>query len=149
MKIKIDASVFVAAARPSEPHYAESRAFVLEAQMKNAEIICPSLILPECSAAIARRTGNPFLAAGLVALIEGWPGIQLIQINLSRARRAARIAADHKLRGADAIYIAIAEEYSTLLVAWDAEILQRGAPVVTTLSPANWLVANPPSHTST
>jgi hypothetical protein len=32
MKITIDASVFVAAARPAEPHYLKSRAFIPEAQ---------------------------------------------------------------------------------------------------------------------
>jgi predicted nucleic acid-binding protein len=146
MRITIDASVFVAGMRPSEPHYAESRAFILEAQMAKVEVICPTLVLPECSAAIARRTGNPLLAAGLVAMIESWPDLQLLPLNLSRARRAATIGADHRLRGADSIYVAIAEEYATPLIAWDDEILKRGASVVVTMTPANWLVANPPSY---
>lgn len=146
MKLTIDASVFVAGARPSEPHYAESRAFILEAQMAKVEVICPTLVLPECGAAIARRTGNPALAVSLVAMIESWPDSKLIQLNLPRARRAAQIAASHGLRGADAIYVTIAEEYSTPLVAWDGEILQRGASVVATMTPADWLAAHPPSY---
>lgn len=52
MKITIDASVFVAAARPAEPHYLESRAFIPEAQKVNIEVICPTLVLLECGAAL-------------------------------------------------------------------------------------------------
>ncbi|MGH9939048.1 MAG: type II toxin-antitoxin system VapC family toxin, partial [Blastocatellia bacterium] len=132
MRITIDASVFVAAARPAEPHYLESRAFILEAQKTNAEVICPTLVLPECGAAIARRTGNPTLALSVVVMIDGWWGLQLIQLMASRARRAAQIAADQRLRGADSVYVAIAEEFASTLVTWDGEMLQRGAALVTT-----------------
>lgn len=145
MRVTIDASVFVAGVRPSEPHYAYSRAFILEAQIAKAEVICPTLILPECSAAIARRTGDPVLASSVVKSIENWPGIQFAQVNLSRAKRSAQIAAVHRLRGADSIYTAISEEFSTTLVTWDNEMLQRGVAIVTTMTPADWLKANPPS----
>jgi predicted nucleic acid-binding protein len=70
MRITIDASVFVAAARPAEPHYSRSRAFIPEAQKVNIELICPTLVLPECGAAIARRTGNPMLALSAVVMID-------------------------------------------------------------------------------
>ncbi len=142
MRITIDASVFVAAARPSEPHYAESRAFISEAQKIYVEVVCPTLTLPECSAAVARRTGNIGLALGVVTMIAGWPGLQLIDLTVARAHRSARIAADQRLRGADSIYVAVAEEYAATLITWDSDMLQRGAVLVTTMTPADWLAAN-------
>jgi hypothetical protein len=52
MKITIVASVFVAAARPAEPPYLRTCAFIPEAQKANVEAICPTLIPLECGAAL-------------------------------------------------------------------------------------------------
>jgi predicted nucleic acid-binding protein len=145
MRLTIDASVFIAAARTTEPNFASSGGFLKQARAILAEVICPVLVLPECSAAITRRTSNPALALTLITAIEGWPDLQLIQLTSARARRAAQLAATHRLRGADSIFLATAEEFTTLLVTWDDEMLQRGAAVVTVITPADWLSANQPN----
>ena len=64
VKFTIDASVFVASARSDEPNYLISRDFLREAQTH--EVYCPSLVLVECAAAIARQTRDPSLAEELV-----------------------------------------------------------------------------------
>ena len=56
------------------------------------EVYCPTLALAECAAAIARQTDDPHLARELVSMIEDFPGIRLISLDLSQARRAAQIA---------------------------------------------------------
>ncbi len=147
MRITIDASVFIAAARTTEPNFAISSRFLKQARTVHAEVFCPALVLPECSAAIARRTSNTALALTLVTAIEGWPGLQLIQLTSARAQRAAQLAAVHRLRGADSIYLATAEEFTTTLVTWDDEMLQRGASVVTAVTPTDWLSTNQPGAT--
>lgn len=93
MIITIDASVFVAVARPSEVRHVESRAFLRAARNVNVAVVCPALLLPECSAAITRRTGDVELATDLLAQIEEWPGLRLITLTQPRTRRAARLAA--------------------------------------------------------
>jgi predicted nucleic acid-binding protein len=75
------------------------------------------------------------MADELIALIEEFPGMNLTPLNLPLARRAAQIATAQQLRGADAIYVAVAEEFSAILIAWDAEMLVRG-PATT---PQAWL----------
>jgi predicted nucleic acid-binding protein len=141
--ICIDASVFVAAARPSEAQHAESQAF-LQAVQVTAEALCvPVLVLPECAAAIARRTQNPDLGMRLVRLIERFPGLQLIPLSGGLAHRGADVAAVHQLRGVDAVYVAVAEALRATLVTWDAEMLGRGSTVVDTATPATWLQARP------
>lgn len=148
MKITIDASVFVAAARSVEPHYAVSVNFLEAAQTAKVEIICPTLVLAECSAAVARRTGDTALALRTVGLIEKRPGLRLVRLTIVRARRAAQSAAYQRLRGADSIYVATAEEFATTLITWDSEMLKRGAAVVSAMTPADWLNAHQinPSH---
>ena len=109
-------------------------------QTVNAEIFCPSLVLPESSAAIARRSGDEKLAMLTAKLIAGQVGMQLISITKTRAQRAAHIAAHQKLHGADSVYVAIAEEFAATLVTLDSSILQRAGNLVAVTTPADWLL---------
>lgn len=97
------------------------------------------LVLPECAAALARRTDSAEKGAYLVDFIQGFPGIQLVSLSFQLAERAAQIAAHYRLSGADAVYAATAERQDATLVTWDTEMLERGAAVIPTLTPAEWL----------
>lgn len=52
---------------------------------------------------------------------------------------AVQVARDHRLRGADSVYVSVAETFDSKLIAWDAEMLERGADIVTTMSPLEWM----------
>jgi len=101
--------------------------------------VCPVLVLPECAAAVARPTGELWLAEEVLALIQSLPGINLASVDFPLARRAADIAALHRLRGADSIYVAVAEAHGATLVTWDTEMLDRAPAVVKTMTPTAWL----------
>ncbi len=137
--ICIDASVFVAAARAAEEQHADSMAFLREVQAQGEEVYCPTLVLPECAAAIARRTDDPDLARQLVLLIEQYPRLQLVALALPLAQRAVQVAAMHQLRGADAVYVAVAGAVGARLITWEVEMLNRGAAGVSTATPTMWL----------
>ena len=138
MNCTIDASVFVAAVRLEEDHYTVSREFLRQAREEAVTVLCPTLVLPECAAAIARPTGDSALVEELTVLIEDFPGLRLVSIDLPLARRAVQIATTHRLRGADSIYVAVAEMFNATLVTWDAEMLQRGSAAIQTLTPTEW-----------
>jgi predicted nucleic acid-binding protein len=139
MRWTIDASVFVSSARSDESSYLISRNFLRSVQ--SLEVYCPTLALAECAAAIARQTGNPSLAEELVAILEDFPGMNLIPLDLTLARKAAKIAILHRLRGADAVYVAVAEAFGATLITWDREMLSRCPSVVATMTPESWLWA--------
>lgn len=139
MTITIDASVFVSSARTEEAHYRVSRQFLIQVQSQNVALFCPALVLPECAAAIARPTGDAALGEELVALIEAMPGLRLVHLDSPLAHRAAKIAARHRLRGADAVYVAVAEALDATLITWDGEMLEHGAAIVTTMTPSQFL----------
>jgi len=65
-------------------------------------------------------------------MIEDFPGINLISLDLSLARRAAQIAVEHRLRGADAAYVVVADAFDAALISWDQEMLKRCPVAVTT-----------------
>ena len=75
--------------------------------------------------------------------MENFPNINLVPLTEQRAQAAVQIAFLCRLRGADAVYAAVAQEYGTTLITWDQELLTRGANAVPTLTPTDWLAANP------
>lgn len=139
MRCTIDASVFVASARDTEAHHKESLEFLRSVQKEGDEVICPTLVLPECSAAIARQTEQPILAEKLLSLIETLPKLLLVSLDIGLGRKAAQIAATHRLRGADSVYTAVAEALDATLVTLDAEMLKGAPAIVKTMTPLDWL----------
>jgi predicted nucleic acid-binding protein len=103
------------------------------------KIFCPTLVLSECGAAIARPTGDSVLSRKLVSLIERFPGMSLVALDRMLAKRAAEIAIDHRLRGADAVYIGVAAAFDATLVTWDQEMLQRCPEFIPAMSPEQWM----------
>lgn len=137
MSLTIDASVFVSAARPSEKLYPLSFRFLH--RVKGTRIFCPTLVLAECGAAIARPTGDSLLSGRLVDLIRYFPGMTQVPLDQSLAFRAAEIAIGNRLRGADAVYAAVAENFDATLVSWDEEMLERSPQSVRAINPERWL----------
>jgi len=137
MNVTIDASVFVSAVRPSEKLYSLSYRFLRK--VKGSRILCPTLVLSECGAAIARPTGDSILSKKLVSLAESFPGMNQVSLDLPLARRAAEIAIDYRLRGADAVNVAVADKFNADLVSWDDEMIQRCPEFVKAISPEQWL----------
>jgi predicted nucleic acid-binding protein len=103
------------------------------------KVCCPTLTLPECAAALARRTNRTEMGAEIVRFIQTFPSIRLEPLTLRHSELAAEIAAHYRLRGADAIYVATAAQWEASLVTWDTEMLERGASVVDTVTPQEWL----------
>lgn len=141
MSYTIDASVFVAAARPAEADHAASLEFLEQIVHQRRATACPTLLLAECAAAIARATDDEALAEETVTLIEAYPGLSLVPLSRNLMHRAAEIAIRQRLRGADAVYVAVTERMESTLVSWDQEMLERGRAVVTTAKPDEVLAA--------
>jgi predicted nucleic acid-binding protein len=63
------------------------------------------------------------------------PHLTLIPLTAATARQAAELAANHRLRGADAVYLAVARRYGTALVSRDEEQRTRGSAVAMCQTP--------------
>jgi predicted nucleic acid-binding protein len=71
-------------------------------------------------------------------MIENFPGIQQFSLDLSMAKRAAEIAVEHRLRGADAVYVAVADAVDAALITWYQEMLKRCPAAVETMTLKEW-----------
>jgi predicted nucleic acid-binding protein len=135
----IDASVHVSALNPAEADSNSSREFLALVQREHVPLFCPTLLLVEVAAAVARALGDTRRAAALAAAVRGWPNQTLVPLDEPLAGRAASLAATALLRGADAVYAAVAQQYDTTLVTLDRQQLERLPPEVKTARPAELL----------
>ena len=132
----VDASVWVSYFMQEEETHSASRDWVSQQVDTGTPILGPSHVLAEISGAVSRRTGREELGRVSSTVISRLPDFQLIPIDRELADVSASVAAGMKLRGADAIYVALALLVNSPLVTWDKEQIDRGAPIVETLSPA-------------
>jgi predicted nucleic acid-binding protein len=131
----VDASVWVSAFVSSDVNYAASLAWLRTQSAGGRSIVDPALVLPEVAGALARRSGDLAFARAVIADMRQLPGLRLVTLTGPAAYRSAARAIDLGLRGADAVYVAVAERLGVPLVTWDQEQLARAAAVIQTRTP--------------
>jgi len=134
-RFTIDASVFVNAFHAHEPGHAESAAFLAALYERDDPIIVPTLLLAEIASAVARFTDNTDVALGYLDVLTTLPNVALMSLSRALAKQAATIAARQRVRGADAVYLSVAQRYATTMVSCDAEQLTRGSRIVVCKTP--------------
>jgi predicted nucleic acid-binding protein len=132
----IDASVFVNAFNPHEEGHADSLQILATIQERADPVIVPALLIPEVASAAARASDDSAGALQYATATAALPHLMLVTLTPAMARQAAELAARHRLRGADAVYLAVARRYGTTLVSRDDEQRTRGSAVATCKTPA-------------
>jgi predicted nucleic acid-binding protein len=131
----IDASVYIALVNAHEREHASSWAWFEQAKAAEESVVAPVILLAEVAAALSRGMGDPTLAHRVVQQLARSAAIELVQITMSLAERSAAIAAEHRIRGCDAVYVALADQLGDTLVTLDRQQLERGAALVTVRAP--------------
>ena len=121
----VDASVWVRAIMPKEEHHQSSKRFLQSAIRRGVMIHAPVLVPVEVGASIIRRTHDHIRARQVVRDILVMPLVTLYPVDTPLMLRSIRLAFTCELRGADAIYAALADALQMPLVSWDGEHLQR------------------------
>jgi predicted nucleic acid-binding protein len=131
----IDASVFVADARPDEPGHTDSTTFLRAVLDRDAATHLPAIVLAEIASAITRAIGDPWLAQRMASVYRRWPRTRIVAVDDQLGARAARLAAEQRLRGCDAVYVALAQTLGAPLVTLDQEQRDRAPSSVIALTP--------------
>ena len=134
--LTLDASVLVAACRRHEPGHEASRRLLAALREDDVPLIEPAILPVEIAAALG-RTGVPQdlaleFALGAIAL----PRVTVVAVDERLARAAAELAARRRLRGADAIYAAVAALYGARLVTLDDEQRRRAPAAAGAMGPS-------------
>ncbi len=131
----VDASVYVALYKVREQGHQDAWAWLEATHAAGDEITAPAILMPEVASAISRGSNQPVLARRAVRQILTAPVVELIPVTVSLSERAAAIAIECRIHGADALYVALAERNQDTLVTLDRQQRERGAMVVPTRKP--------------
>jgi predicted nucleic acid-binding protein len=134
--VVVDASVWVSRLVPHAVHHEVSRHWLERYTADGGRLVAPVILFIEVAGAIARRTGQPALAHRAVAQLWSIGALRVAPVDMAVGREATRLAADLRMRGADAIYAAVARRLRIPLVTWDAEQQQRAGVLIPTYTPA-------------
>lgn len=135
----IDASVHINALNPSEAGSAESHRCLHRLVATRQPLLSPTLLLLEVAAAIARVLDDADMALALTRGIQALPRQLWIPLDTDITEMAARLCAQSRLRGADAVYAAVARRYGATLITRDHQQLERLAALVRVLTPEDVL----------
>lgn len=137
----VDASVWVNAFDQREPGHLVSRQFLEVLRDQALPIIVPNLVLVEVAGAISRTRQAPVQAQAFAIALSRLPYVTVRVLDEVCALHALTLAAQHGLRGADAVYAAVAHEVGSTLVTLDNEHLTRLINLITVCTPAVALAA--------
>jgi len=134
MRLVLDASVAVAAARVREPSHRAAQARVARILRGEDELIVPTIFSVEVVAALA-RVDEP--AAEIRAYVDALLRVaaRIVPLSPVVARRARETAMRWRLRAADALYVSLASWESLPLCTLDREMRQRGAGACEAIDP--------------
>jgi predicted nucleic acid-binding protein len=131
----IDASVFINAEIVGEEFHEYSAKLMQNIRDRGITIIVPEIILPEISSAIARGTDNPEKALEFVKELRQIPNIVFVPIDREISDHASKLAAECRLRGCDAIYVAVASLFRAKLISLDKQQMERSLKCIKTATP--------------
>lgn len=135
----LDANIFVRDVDPREPGHDVCHALIQRLRLGGEPIVVPLLILAEIAGSVSRTRNDPMRARVFVEIVRDLPSITFLPLDEQLAQAATELAADYRLRGADAVYVAVARQAGTTLVTLDDEQRVRAATVVPTRTPAQVL----------
>jgi predicted nucleic acid-binding protein len=135
MIFTIDASIFLSSCNKTEKDSSDSLDFLNLIKKHETLIVEPTLMPVEVAASIRRGCGSNQLAVEYAELILNLPHAIFVQLDNDFSRKAAKIASEYSLRGADSIYMTVALQYGSILVSLDKEQLDRAPSTVKACPP--------------
>ena len=128
--IVVDASVWISILMKNDFFHRQSYAWFEAYSVTKSGIAAPSLLLAEMAGGIARRTDDARMGKASIRYLMALEDVKIVSIDYELALIAAELASECRLRGADAIYVALAHKLEVPLLSWDQEQITRVQNVV-------------------
>lgn len=141
LRLTVDASVWINARSPREKGYNQSKKALMIIEEMNIPVFSPSILIVELAASVSRATGDEKAGILFSRLVSELPNIELMPVTLELARDAAVIASRLKIRGADALYCAVAAERKAVLLSRDREQIERAKGLIKVIEPDDFIAA--------
>ena len=130
----IDASVWVSFFLESDSFHSKARDLIRSfAQAPGETMRIPTLAMVEVAGTISRVTNSPILANKSIHIMEDL-GVEIYDLDEVLAKLATELASQLAVKGADAVYIALARDLADSLVTFDKQQRERAAKIVDVVS---------------
>ena len=137
----LDASVLVAFLRPGDPFHGDADAMVKRLTLMPVTLYVPAMAFAEVAAALARGEDDTALALSGISHLNKLRRLRVIAVDKSVGWMAAYAAANYRIRGCDAVYVALAQNLSAVLVTLDRQQRERSPRTVVAQTPADILAS--------
>ena len=133
--VVIDASVWVSLILSQDVNNTLAKNWITHHTQGGGLLVAPDLLAVELSGALSRITGHPQSAYQAANQLYLLPFMRIVHLDRGLVSEEMRIAADHALRGASSMYVALAKIEGIPLVTFDNEQLARPAGIISTIRP--------------
>ena len=126
--IVIDSSFFVSLFVHKDVNHKKALHLWEDLRRKGIKAIAPTLLLPEVCGVIARVTKDKKYANEVKKMMERWLKIGVLvlkELTVKRANVSADISINFNLKGADAIFVSLAQEFNLKFITFDKEIKRK------------------------
>ncbi len=112
----IDTSVWASRLLPHDSNHQAARTWIDNYILNGGSFAAPMLFVIEIASVIARETlppNNPQADAHkAISQLYALPIMRLVPVNQALVDEATDLAADHRIRGADSLFVALARQLS-------------------------------------
>jgi predicted nucleic acid-binding protein len=133
--VVIDTSIWISHLVPADAHHASTNVWLNTISARPQRFSVPAIFLAEVSGVLARIDAPDAFVSDTVGQIDRSDRFNIAAISLGQAMLAADIARMAKIRGSDAVFVALAISLEIPLVTWDKQQRERGAVFCRTMTP--------------
>ncbi len=133
--IVIDTSAWIAGLVSDDAHHADTVPFLRLMESRTTRFVVPALFLAEIAGVLARTGERDEIIQREITSIETGGRFHIVPISVGQGLLAAEIARVAKIRGSDAVFLALARGFELPLVSWDRQQRERGSLICQTMTP--------------
>ena len=133
--IVIDTSAWIAGLVTTDAHHADTSPFLDLMELRPIRFIVPAHFLAEVAGVLARTGESDEIIEREIKSIDSSGRFLVTPISVGHGLLAAEIARLAKIRGSDAIFLALARGLDRPLITWDKQQRERGAVFCPTMTP--------------
>ncbi|HET9659831.1 MAG TPA: type II toxin-antitoxin system VapC family toxin [Thermomicrobiales bacterium] len=133
--IVIDTSAWIAGLMRGDAHHAGTVPFLRLMESRSTQNYVPAHFLAEIAGVLARTGERGEIIEREIGSIEKSGRFHIAPVSVGLGLLAAEIARVAKIRGADAVFVALARGLDFPLITWDRQQRERGSVFCRTMTP--------------